>query len=112
MQLNKEETRFLAKWAKVKEGGQWRHILTRGLLWGALVSLFSNLFQEWDALKAWDTAALTHSFISTNFLIRLFMYGAIGIGIHTFHWNSNTKRYNELKNIERRSRAMTNATKE
>src|SRR5690606_3044685 len=112
MHLNKEETRFSSRWARAKERGQWRYILTRGLLWGAMVSVFSYLFQSWDALKAWNTTVLADGFSSSDFLVRLFIYSAIGIGIHAFHWNSNTKRYNELKNIERRSRAMANATKE
>ncbi|WP_299984858.1 hypothetical protein [uncultured Pontibacter sp.] len=103
MQLNKEEVGFIGKWAKAKEGGQWRYIITRGLLWGVLVSILSNLLQSWDDLRAWDTSALAHSFISSDFLIRLFIYSAVGMGLHAYYWNFNTKRYNQLKTLERRS---------
>jgi hypothetical protein len=112
MQLNKEETRFIGKWAKAKELGQWRYIITRGLLWGVLVSIFSKLFQSWDALKAWDTATLAHAYTSSDFFIRFFIYSAIGIGIHAYHWNTNTKRYNQLKSIARRSQTMATSAKD
>ncbi|WP_299704754.1 hypothetical protein [uncultured Pontibacter sp.] len=112
MQLNKAEIHFIRKWDKTKVRGQWRYILTRGLLWGVLVGIFSKLFQSWDKLKAWDTAAIADAYASSDFLIRLFIYSAIGLGLHAYHWNSNTKRYNQLKNIERRSQAMANATHE
>lgn len=112
VRLNKEETRFIGKWSKAKEGGQWRYIVTRGLLWGVLVSIFSYLFQSWDALTAWDTAALADGLASSDFLIRLFIYTSIGIGLHAYHWNSNTKRYNLLKNIERRSQAVASSAKD
>lgn len=112
MQLNKQETHFISKWAKAKERGQWRYILTRGLLWGVLVSIFSNLFQEWDVLKAWDTAALSNSFTSSDFFVRLFIYSAIGIGLHAYHWNFNTKRYHQLKNMERRSQTVSTAVED
>lgn len=111
MQLNKEETRFIGKWTKTKERGQWRYILTNGLLWGVLVSVFSYLFQSWDALKEWDTTALADGFKSSDFLVRLFIYSAIGIGLQAYHWNFNTKRYNQLKNLERRAEAVANSPK-
>lgn len=112
MQLNKEEMGFINKWAKAKENGQWRYILTRGLLWGVWVGVFSKLFQAWDALKAWDTAALSDGFTSSDFLVRLFIYSAIGVGIHAYHWNANTKRYNQLKSIERRSQTVAASSKD
>ncbi|PVY43821.1 hypothetical protein [Pontibacter virosus] len=111
MHLNKEETKFISRWARTKERGQWHYYLTRGLLWGALVSIFSNLFQSWDALKDGDTVALSDAFITSDFLVRLLIYSAIGVGLHAYHWNFNTKRYNQLKNIERRSQATANASK-
>ncbi|MBF8961633.1 hypothetical protein I0P70_00125 [Pontibacter sp. FD36] len=112
MQLNKEEVGFIGKWAKVKEGGQWRYIITRGLLWGVLVGIFSKLFQAWDALEAWDTAALAEAYTSSDFFIRLLIYSTIGLGIHAYHWNANTKRYNQLKNMERRSQTVTASAKD
>jgi hypothetical protein len=111
MQLNKEETKFMDRWARTKERGQWRYTLTRGLLWGMFVSVFSYLLKSWDAFKAWDTAGLADGLTSSDFLLRLFVYSVIGAGIHAYHWNANTKRYNQLKNIERRSKAATAAVK-
>ncbi|PKV66639.1 hypothetical protein [Pontibacter ramchanderi] len=109
MRLNKAETRFIGNWAKTKERGQWRYILTRGLLWGGLVGFLSKLFQVWDALKAWDTGSLANTFASSDFVVRLLIYSVIGIGIHAYHWNTNTQRYNQLKNIERKTQAAANA---
>ncbi|MCP2042376.1 hypothetical protein [Pontibacter sp. HSC-36F09] len=111
MHLNKEEKRFISRWARAKERGQWHYILTRGLLWGAMVSVFSYLFQSWDALKAWNTTVLADGFSSSDFLVRLLIYSTIGLGIYAYHWNFNTKRYNQLKNIERHSQAVTNTAK-
>lgn len=112
MQLSEEETRFLSRWAKTRKRGQWRYIVTRGLLWGILVGIASHLFKAWDMLKSWDTAALTDSFISTDFMVRFFIYSAIGLGIHAYHWNTNTKRYYQLKTAERRAKSAATATKD
>jgi hypothetical protein len=111
MHLNKEETQFIGKWAKTKAGGQWRYMLTRGLLWGFVVGVISHLFKVWDMLKAWDTAALADSYTSSDFFVRLFIYSAIGLGIHAYHWNTNTKRYNQLRNLRRRSQTMATSAK-
>ncbi|MBD1398307.1 hypothetical protein H9Q13_14140 [Pontibacter sp. JH31] len=112
MHLNKEETRFLGKWAKAKRRGQWHYILTRGLLWGMLLAIVSQLLKVWDVLKAWDTAALADAYTSSDFFVRFFIYSAIGLGIFAYHWNSNTKRYIKLKNLERRSQADAVAPKQ
>lgn len=111
MHLNKQEARFISKWARTKQRGQWRYIVPRGLLWGVLVAVISQLFKVWDALKAWDTAALANAYTSSDFFVRLFIYSAIGFGIHAYHWNTNTKRHNQLKSLERRSQTMATSIK-
>lgn len=112
MRLNKEETHFLTKWTKVKQAGQWRYMLMRGLLWGIVVGAISHLIKVWDLLKAWDTAALADTYTSTDFFSRLFIYTAIGCGIHAYYWNTNTKRYNQLKKKERRAQSISVMVKE
>ena len=112
MHLNKEEARFISKWAKIRERSQWHYILTRGFLWGLGVGAISHLFKVWDLLMAWDTVALVDTYTSTDFFTRLFIYSAIGCGIHAYYWNFNKKRYKQLKNIERRSQTMATSAKD
>ena len=112
MQLTKEEIRFIGKWAKTKERGQWHYILLRGLLWGMLVGGLSHLFRVWDELKAWDAMTLVESYASDDFFIRLLIYSAIGCGLHVYHWNSKTKLYNQLKNRERYAQASASAAQD
>ncbi len=111
MPLNKEETKFITKWDQVKARGQWRYTLTRGLFWGLFVSVFSYLLQSWDALADRNTTALADGFVSSDFPVRLFIYTSVGIGIHAYHWNENTKRYNQLKNLKKKARALATSGK-
>lgn len=108
--LNKEEKKFIQSWAKKKARGQRHYTLTRGLIWGLVMAVLMPVIREVDKLSGWDAATVIEIYTSSEFFVRLFIFSAIGLGIHAYHWNFNTKRYHQLKNIERRSQAMANAT--
>jgi hypothetical protein len=93
MRFNDEK--FCRSWEKKSAKGQLHYIVVYGILWGVLVATFSQLFKVWD--DVWDTAALQEAFWSADFLIRLLVFTAIGLGIHTYHWRSNNQRYTDIK---------------
>jgi hypothetical protein len=108
--LNNYEKKFIRNWTKKKDRGQRHYILTRGLLWGLVMAVLMPVIRALDELSGWDAATVIETYTTSEFFVRLFIFSAMGLGIHAYHWNLNTKRYHQLKNIERRSQAMANAT--
>ncbi|MEJ8758070.1 hypothetical protein WG947_13745 [Pontibacter sp. H259] len=100
MSLNKEEEQFIQRWSKNERRGKYFYIITFGLLWGNAVAIGSKL------LSSYGKAGLWNLFATSEFLIKLLIFNIVGLGLYAFKWNSNYKRYKQLKSIQEESMAV------